>query len=73
MNVLELVVAAWLAGMVVTYVTVSAGISRDEENRFLATRLWLTLTWPVMMGYVTWWTTLHLWRQLRSRRTKGGS
>jgi len=66
-NVLELIVAAWLAGMVVTYVTVSAGISRDEEHRFLATRLWLALTWPVMMGYVTWWTASHLWGRLTSK------
>lgn len=74
MKLLELIVAAWLAGAIVTYVTVSAGISRNEENRFLATRLWLTLTWPVMLGYVAWWTASHMWRRAREKsRDRNGS
>jgi len=73
-KLLELIVAAWLAGVIVTYVTVSAGISRNEENRFLATRIWLALTWPVMLGYVAWWTVSHAWRQARARtKTDNGS
>jgi hypothetical protein len=71
-NPLELVIAAWLAGMIVTYVTISAGISRDEENRFLKTRLWLALTWPVMLSCVAWWTASHTWGQLMDKIKKRG-
>lgn len=74
MGLLELIATAWLAGTVVTYLTVSAGLSRDEGERFLATRLYVAVTWPLLLGFVAWWSLTHAWRRIRAgRHTNNGS
>lgn len=71
MLLLKLGAAAWVSGMVVTYCVISIGITMGDEERFLKTRLWVAVTWPITLGYVAWWTLSHLWRRLMSKRGNG--